>query len=445
MSGSAPVSRAPRRAATVGHVHTPVPDGAARPGDHRTSRLVADAMVDDAQRLGLVRPGDPVEEARRRHRFWRVVGPLFGVVWVVFLAEPLQVSWANPDPVLRWTGVVGVLLTAGAFAFTVFAFSNGSRRRAGRGGRAGRVPRSLLLALTVLGVVLASLAAREHGLAGIVFVATTAVFLYPGLRTLLVPIVLGVAAAVLPRVVPGWEPEDDTISALLLATLATFGFAQLLRRNVQLQEAQEQVAALAVADERARLGRDLHDVLGHSLTVIAVKAELASRLVDVDRDRAAAEVADIQALARTALADVRAMASTTREVSLAGELAAARRAFDAGGIRATLPGAVDVVPERLREPFAWAVREGTTNVLRHAAATRAVVTLAADRLVVDDDGRGAAPSGTGAQGGAAAAHGNGLQGLRERAAAAGARVETGPSPLGGFRLAVLDGGAGAAA
>ncbi len=159
---------------------------------------------------------------------------------------------------------------------------------------------------------------------------------------------------------------------------------------------------------------------------------------------AAAEVADIQSLARSALADVRGMVSATRHVTLAGELAAARRALDAAGIEAQLPGAVDAVPEELRELFAWTVREGTTNVLRHAAATRVVVTLAPDRVVVEDDGRGARPcpdddAATGrtpAAGSPGETPGHGLAGLRERAATAGAAVETGPSPLGGFRLAV---------
>jgi two-component system sensor histidine kinase DesK len=140
------------------------------------------------------------------------------------------------------------------------------------------------------------------------------------------------------------------------------------------------------------------------------------------------------------------MVTATRHVTLAGELAAARRALDAAGIEAQLPGAVDAVPEELREVFAWTVREGTTNVLRHAAAGRVVVTLAPDRIVVEDDGRGAAPCPDDAEEGGAGtaeptgspgdAPGHGLAGLRERAAAAGAAVETGPSPLGGFRLAV---------
>ncbi|WP_157803784.1 sensor histidine kinase [Luteimicrobium subarcticum] len=387
----------------------------------------------------------PEQVAARRTRAWKIIGPLFGIVWVVFLSEPLAAAWGDDDPVLRWAGVVGVLLTAAGFAASVYLFRTGDPRRA---------PMVGVLGVEVVGVVLACLGAQQHGLIGLVFVSVTVVYITRSARVLVVTVALAVVCAVLPRVVRGWEPEDGTIAALFLATLATFGFSQLVQRNRQLQLAQEEVATLAVSRERERIARDMHDVLGHSLTVISVKSELAARLVTVDPARAAAELADIQGLARSALADVRGMVTATRHLTLAGELAAARRALDAGGIDARLPGAVDAVPEDLRELFAWTVREGTTNVLRHAAARTVVVTLAPDRVVVEDDGRGAPPCpGAGDPVGGATddVHGSavlgdelpghGLAGLRERAEAVGARLETGPGSLGGFRLAVVAPGA----
>ena len=104
----------------------------------------------------------------------------------------------------------------------------------------------------------------------------------------------------------------------------------------------------------------------------------------------------------------------------------------AAGVQAQIPGSVDEVPERLRELFAWALREATTNVLRHAAASRVEVTMTADSLTVDDDGHGPSHEPNGAP----AAAGNGLHGLTERARAARARLEVSTSPLGGYRLAV---------
>ncbi len=96
-------------------------------------------------------------------------------------------------------------------------------------------------------------------------------------------------------------------------------------RSMELTAARKEFAELAVQEERNRFARDLHDILGHSLTVITVKAELAGRLIEANPERAAAEVADVEQLARAALADVRAAVAGYRELSLAGELVAARR------------------------------------------------------------------------------------------------------------------------
>jgi two-component system, NarL family, sensor histidine kinase DesK len=237
------------------------------------------------------------------------------------------------------------------------------------------------------------------------------------------------AVVVLPRIVPGWTPADSAVGSVILASFAGYGVSQVLERNTQLARAREQLVDLAVSQERERLARDVHDILGHSLTVITVKTELAGRLLEASGagdTRARAEVADAERLAREALADVRATVSGMRQLSLTGELAAARQALDAAGIAADLPGAVDDVPARYRELFAFALREGVTNVVRHSGASRCVVRLTADCIEVCDDGRG--PDG--------AVAGSGLAGLRGRAGAAGARVETGTSTEGGFLLRV---------
>jgi two-component system sensor histidine kinase DesK len=209
----------------------------------------------------------------------------------------------------------------------------------------------------------------------------------------------------------------------------------MIERNTELVQARAQLVDLAVTRERERMGRDVHDILGHSLTVITVKTELAGRLLESvpaspERDRAQAEVADVERLAREALADVRATVSGMRGVSLTGELAAARSALAAAGIRADLPGAVDVVPPRHRELFAWALREAITNVVRHSGATACGVRLSADCIEVRDDGRG--PAGCDGSG-------TGLAGLQARAEQAGGRVEVQRPPEGGFLLRVAVG------
>jgi two-component system sensor histidine kinase DesK len=153
-----------------------------------------------------------------------------------------------------------------------------------------------------------------------------------------------------------------------MGALASFGFAQLLRRNQQLTQAREQIARLAVADERLRFARDLHDLLGHSLTVMAVKADLAGKLMVRAPDRARTEIADLERLDREALTDVRATVAGYRATSLATEISHARRSLEAAGIAADLPLAVDDVPPPRRELLGWVVREGTTNVVRHSRA-----------------------------------------------------------------------------
>ena len=180
------------------------------------------------------------------------------------------------------------------------------------------------------------------------------------------------------------------------------------------------------------MARDLHDILGHSLTVIAVKAELADRLVDVSPERARAEIADIQRLSRDALADVRRTVDGVRELSLPAEIARARTALRAAEIRADLPGSTDDVPSDLRELFAWTLQEGVTNVVRHSAASRCTVTLGDDRITIEDDGRGMRAADA-----SALRDGHGLSGLRERAAAEGAQVVVETPSSGGFRLSVV--------
>jgi two-component system sensor histidine kinase DesK len=181
------------------------------------------------------------------------------------------------------------------------------------------------------------------------------------------------------------------------------------------------------------MARDMHDILGHSLTVITVKAELAGRLIEVDRAKAAAEIADLERLSREALADVRATIGGFREITLSRELVNARSALTAAGITPDLPGADDDVPGERRELFGWAVREGVTNVVRHSGATRCSVRVSRDHVEVEDDGCGAGDC-THAETDRAG-FGHGLAGLRERARAAGATMSIGHGEGGrGFRL-----------
>ncbi len=193
-----------------------------------------------------------------------------------------------------------------------------------------------------------------------------------------------------------------------------------------------------MAEERSRIARDLHDSLGHSLSIIALKSELARRMLPDDPARATAEIGDVEQAARDALAAVRETVSGYRVPSLAVELAGARAALLAAGIEGVVEPAPDGLPRDVDAVLGWAVREGVTNVLRHSDATTAAIRVLSDgrrrSVEVVDDGRGAEALATTRVDDPRP--GTGLDGLRERARGLGGAVEAGPLPERGFRLLV---------
>lgn len=229
-----------------------------------------------------------------------------------------------------------------------------------------------------------------------------------------------------------WRQVGELVPGVLIPVAVTL----LIRFVVQLGQAREEIEALAAAAERDRLARDLHDVLGHSLTTITVKSGLARRLLESggDPESALAELRDVERLSRQAHTEVRLTVSGRRRPSLAAELAGARAALRAAGISAVLPSSADHVPAELAEPFAYVLREGVTNVIRHSGATRCEVLVGDAWLEVRDDGRASGHEPGDGPGRNAAGPGNGLSGLSERLRAVGGRIEAGPLPGGGFRL-----------
>lgn len=252
-----------------------------------------------------------------------------------------------------------------------------------------------------------------------------------GIRT---AAVVGVLLAVLVMTLTWREPGGVSWELGLTVvglTLWSAGFAKNIRLNIALRQAKDELARTAVLAERERIARDLHDILGHSLTAIAVKASLARQLTVRAPDKVAAEIIDIERLARSALADVRATASGIRERSLAAELAAARSVLTAAGITAVIPGAIDDVRPEGRELFGYVVKEAVTNVVRHSRAANCTVRLGADWIEVVDDGSGPVVAG---QPGRDDAGGNGLRGLRERVAAAGGTLTAASTQPAGFAV-----------
>ncbi|WP_223694916.1 sensor histidine kinase [Leifsonia poae] len=261
----------------------------------------------------------------------------------------------------------------------------------------------------------------------------------PVLRRRILPfaVVAAIAGVLVPWLVPVWHTGPGWVQGIMIVftVLLVYAFSEIARANQSLLETRAEVARLASDAERNRIARDLHDLVGHSLTAITIKSNLARQLAAKEHSPALQEISEVEELSRQALADMRAAISGYREVTLAGELANARELLRAAGVTADLPTAVEVTDASRQELFGWVVREGITNVVRHAHATRCTVTVTESRVEIRDDGDGSTASG-----------GSGLAGLRERVAAAGGRFDAGPSaPRGWLVRASLEAVPGAAA
>ncbi|MEU0742161.1 histidine kinase [Streptomyces sp. NPDC006134] len=244
------------------------------------------------------------------------------------------------------------------------------------------------------------------------------------------------ASAALMYLIGRHSAEQEARDLLLMTLLLGFAMAGVVRQirtSLELRKARATVAQLAANEERLRLARDLHDLLGHSLSLITLKSELAGRMLPDHPGQAARQIADIEQVSRQALADVREAVTGYRRPRLAAELTGARVALTAAGITADLPAEPDLegVPEESETALAWTLREAVTNVVRHSGARRCAVRLLRRQtldgpeleLTVEDDGTGGGGEGPG----------NGLTGLAERLRQAGGSLEAGRTRPG-FRL-----------
>jgi two-component system sensor histidine kinase DesK len=388
------------------------------------------------------------------------VGWMFAAIWLVYLIQPASRLWSDPNLVHRYVGLADLIAFAVVFILT-FAAVRFLRLRENR-----LVSRRIGVAVVVAQAAFVAVAYFTVGSSAsslFIYVAVMAVFLLPTRAGWAMVAVYVATSLIVPWLVPGWTVDGSIAFQILVSALAAWGVGQVIQRNAELSAARNEITRLALADQRNRFARDLHDILGHSLTVVAVKAELAGRLASLDPRRAETEIADVERIARQALADVRTAAAGYREITLAGELASARTALAAAGIEADLPDQeLSQIPRLQQELFGWAVREGVTNVVRHSGASRCRIRVSASEVEISDDGCGppvpadvdgrgrvGSPASEGAAcgdwvpddlqrlgSGCGAASGHGLAGLRERAADAGAVLSVGRSAAGGFALRV---------
>jgi two-component system, NarL family, sensor histidine kinase DesK len=167
-------------------------------------------------------------------------------------------------------------------------------------------------------------------------------------------------------------------ATITVVPAALYASARLVRVAGEQRDTQIALAQGAVGRERLRVSRDVHDLIGHSLSTISLKGDLAIRLLQRDRRAAVEEIQSLTEAAREALAGLRAITAGSPEVTLAGELGNARDLLAAAGVAVRVRGDLSVIPPAAGEVMAWAIREGTTNIIRHATAATAVITLQRD-------------------------------------------------------------------
>jgi len=347
----------------------------------------------------------------------------------------------TPNP---WIGGLGLLAFNSLYVYVTFrAFVKETREA-----------RSTRVALVLMGLVTCGLAAGYGGswlyFFPLLGLATGAVLRGPWLGK--IGFGVTVLAAVVSYVRAGWDAVNVAYGTFL-STMVTAAILSLSEAVRELRAAREELARRAVEKERLRFSRDLHDLLGHTLSVIVVKSEAARRLAHRDLDAALVQVTDIESVGRQALTEIREAVTGYREGSLATELDGARSALSAVGVEPVVRQSGPPLVPQTEALLGWVVREAVTNVVRHSGATRCEITLDGTpdrvRLTITDDGDGGGngngdgdrdqgrdqgrdgvPSASSALG----IGGTGLKGLTERLTAAGGSLRAGPSPRGGFTV-----------
>ena len=332
-----------------------------------------------------------------RHNRW------YAAIWLAYVGFIFMEPYMSRAPVWEWVFAAATVAAFVPIYFAAFAAAGRDTRRA----------ILFMVGAAVLGLAIVPI--NVGGAIYVIFSAAAAGFVFERRRDTVI-YVLGTGALLLGvmfltrRDFASWMLFQPGL--VVMVGLGNIIAAEDRRRSEQLRRANESVEQMAKLAERERIARDLHDVLGHTLSVIALKSELASKLSTIDPARAIEEIRDVERVSRHALSEVRAAVEGYRGQGLRGELRAAVQTLGAAGVRLDTDVVPVSLPAKQETVLALAVREAITNVVRHANATTCRISLAQDgsRVVlrIEDDGVGGVPR-----------EGNGLTGMRERVAAIG--------------------------
>ncbi len=330
-------------------------------------------------------------------------GSFFDYIWLIYSLFFLV------DPVQRNTRIGWVEFALAYAAFLVCYFGMVfSRTQRGKIG--------FLVGMFLLGVVYF----RFNQGAGGMFIYTAAIapFIVESISFGVVAVLVSAALSVAEGVYLHRSPWNWGIFAAFCVTVgaANIAAAQRMRAGRKLGLAYEEIAHLAKVAERERIARDLHDVLGHTLSVVVLKSELAGKVIDRDPERARREIGEVEQIARNALSEVREAITGYRSEGLVAEIARARKALDAAGVKLEVTDGSGQIAITEETVLSLIVREAVTNIVRHAHASHCWLTVESrdegTSLMVRDDGRGGIRE-----------EGNGLRGMRERAESLGGRLQ----------------------
>ncbi len=346
-------------------------------------------------------------ERMRRFRSWLLPGhedlgwiPFLWLSYLSFLFLPLVglgVRW-------RWLGPT--LASLPVFLVLYFRLYRKDRRRTLTG----------ILPIALLSYLLTPV--NPAGFTYLVFVSGAAPYVVRGLPRALLLTLAALAILAAEMLYLRQPPLDLAIAAVicLMVCIVNYFSDEAWRRNAALKISQDEIRRLAAIAERERIGRDLHDLLGHTLSLIALRSELAGKLIERDRAAAAREIAGVTDVAREALRQVRTAVTGIRSATLASELVSAQALLQSSGVDLTCRRDEATMPPEVETALAMIVREATTNIQRHSGASRASIEVTvistgagppgstgAVTLTIMDDGLGGA-----------CAQGNGLKGIAER-------------------------------